>query len=137
MNMSLFYKIINIAAGIAWIVLILFRNDPYITGVIIGWIVPTVLAATYSFFIYRSFASKEKGTMLTFEGVKTLFRNPNVMMAGWIHYLAFDLFIGAWELRDSQQHGINFLFIFPCLLLTIAFGPIGFLAYILLRSFTA
>ena len=36
--------------------------------------------------------------------VATLFGKPELLLAGWIHYLAFDLFIGAWEVRDAQRN---------------------------------
>jgi hypothetical protein len=54
-------------------------------------------------------------------------------MAGWLHYLAFDLFIGAWEVRDAQRHGIPHLLVIPCLLLTFLLGPIGLLCYMAAR----
>jgi hypothetical protein len=57
-----------------------------------------------------------------------------VLLAGWIHYLAFDLFVGSWEVRDAQRVGIHHLFVVPCLVLTVLFGPIGLLLYLLLRA---
>ena len=52
---------------------------------------------------------------------------------GWIHYLAFDLFIGSWEVRDSQRHDIHHLLVVPCLILTFWAGPAGLLVYLLIR----
>ena len=57
-----------------------------------------------------------------------------MLLAGWIHYLAFDLFIGGWETRDAVRNGIPHLLVIPCLLLTFMLGPIGLLAYFALRS---
>jgi hypothetical protein len=51
-----------------------------------------------------------------------------------VHYLAFDLFIGAWEVRDSQRMKIPHLLVVPCLLLTFVFGPVGLLMYLTLRG---
>ena len=62
-----------------------------------------------------------------------LFANPFALLAGWVHYLAFDLFIGAWEVRDAQQHQVPHLAVVPCLLLTFLFGPAGLLLYFVLR----
>ena len=47
--------------------------------------------------------------------------------------LAFDLFIGAWEVRDAQKHQVPHLAFVPCLLLTFLFGPVGLLLYFILR----
>jgi hypothetical protein len=66
--------------------------------------------------------------------VSALFSNPWVLLAGWTHYLAFDLFIGGWEVRDAQRRGIPHLFIVPALVLTFLFGPAGLLLYLAIRS---
>ena len=58
-----------------------------------------------------------------------LFTMPEIALAGWIHYLAFDLFVGAWEVRTARREGIAFLLVLPCLALTFLFGPAGFLAF--------
>ncbi len=65
--------------------------------------------------------------------VDRLFRDPYLLLAGWIHYLAFDLFIGAWEVRDAGRLGVPHLLVVPCLALTFLFGPVGLLAYFVIR----
>jgi hypothetical protein len=69
------------------------------------------------------------GGFSTLEGVATLFSNPWALLAGWIHYLAFDLLIGTWEVRDAREQGLSHLFLVPCLVLTFLFGPAGWLLY--------
>jgi hypothetical protein len=66
--------------------------------------------------------------------VAALFSVPAALLAGWIHYLAFDLFIGSWEVRDSQRLKISHWLVVPCLVLTFLFGPIGLALYLLLRA---
>jgi hypothetical protein len=65
--------------------------------------------------------------------VAALFENHWLLLAGWVHYLAFDLFIGSWEVRDAAKNGIAHWMVIPCLVLTFLFGPIGLLLYFLLR----
>jgi hypothetical protein len=57
-----------------------------------------------------------------------------LLLAGWIHYLAFDLFVGSWEARDARQRGVPHLALVPCLALTFLFGPAGWLLYGAVRS---
>ena len=57
-----------------------------------------------------------------------------LLLAGWVHYLAFDLFIGAWETRDAMARGVPRLLLAPCLVLTFMLGPIGLLCYHVLRA---
>jgi hypothetical protein len=60
-----------------------------------------------------------------------------MVLADWIHYLAFDLFVGVWEVKDAQAKNISHWFVIPCLFLTFMLGPIGFLLYSILRLFLA
>jgi hypothetical protein len=62
-----------------------------------------------------------------------LLSQPHAALAGWIHYLAFDLFVGAWESRDAQRLGISPILVAPCLFLTLMAGPVGLLLYAILR----
>lgn len=57
------------------------------------------------------------------EDIAHLFQDPAIMAAGWLHYLAFDLFMG-----------IPHVFVVPCLVLTFGAGPIGWLAYFAVRT---
>ena len=63
-----------------------------------------------------------------------LFTNPEIALAGWLHYLAFDLLIGAWEVRTARREAIPHLLVLPCLALTFLFGPAGFLPFLALRA---
>ncbi len=51
----------------------------------------------------------------------------------WIHAVVFDLFVGAWILRDAQRRSLPHLAIVPCLGLTLFAGPAGLVAYLALR----
>ena len=73
------------------------------------------------------------GTTTTLAGVTTLFSSPWLLVAGWLHYLAFDLLIGTWEARDSVGRGVPRWALVPCLFLTLMFGPAGWLAYRIVR----
>ncbi len=66
--------------------------------------------------------------------VRALFSVDRALVAGWIHYLAFDLFIGAWQTRDARALGIAQWAVLPCLVLTFLFGPLGLGLYLLLRT---
>jgi hypothetical protein len=65
--------------------------------------------------------------------VYMLFGNRHALLAGWIHYLGFDLFIGAWQVTQARRHSIPHLVVVPCLFLTFWFGPIGFALFLIIR----
>jgi Domain of unknown function (DUF4281) len=66
--------------------------------------------------------------------VAALFTNRWLLLAGWVHYLAFDLLIGSWETRDAQERGVPHLLLVPCLFFTFMFGPAGWLLYMGIRT---
>jgi hypothetical protein len=66
--------------------------------------------------------------------VEKLFSVPSLLLAGWVHYLAFDLLVGRWEIDDAAVQGLAAWWLLPCLALTFLAGPIGFLLYLVLRA---
>ncbi len=92
-----------------------------------------ILSAIYLYFI-ASHMQGAQGGFGSLADVTLLFQKPELLLAGWIHYLAFDLFIGAWEVRDAQRLEIPHLVVIPCLIMTFMLGPIGLLFYIAIRS---
>jgi Domain of unknown function (DUF4281) len=73
------------------------------------------------------------GGFSTLAGVTALFSKAGNVMMGWTHYLAFDLFIGSWEVEDAPKRGIPHWVMIPILFLTLMMGPIGLLAYFIVR----
>ena len=69
-----------------------------------------------------------------FDSIKAAFAKEEVMLIGWIHFLAFDLAVGMWELRDAQRRAMPHLWLVPCLVFTLMFGPVGFLLYMGIRT---
>ena len=100
--------------------------------------IPALLAIMYAFYLFSSSGSSGLNFMsfATLKGVMTLFEKggERVMLAGWIHYLAFDLVAGSWILRDGQQRGIAHGWLVPCLLFCFMLGPTGLLLYVIVRA---
>jgi hypothetical protein len=67
------------------------------------------------------------------EQVAQLFENRALLLAGWVHYLVFDLFTGSWETRDAAARGIPLWAVIPCLVLTFLLGPVGLMFYLAMR----
>ena len=123
----------NAVALLAWIMLAVLPGRPWVTKMITTKVVPSLFAVLYTA-IAVSLFGRTSGGFSTLAGVGMLFSNPWLLLAGWVHYLAFDLLVGSWELQDAQQHGISHLLVLPCLALTFLFGPAGWLLYTILRS---
>ena len=123
----------NAVALLAWIMLAVLPGRPWVTKMITTKVVPSLFAVLYTA-IALSLFGRTSGGFSTLAGVGMLFSNPWLLLAGWVHYLAFDLLVGSWELQDAREHGISHLLVLPCLALTFLFGPAGWLLYTILRS---
>jgi hypothetical protein len=115
-----------------WLLLIFVPRWRWTARLICAVILPLLFALLYLYIILTHFMSSE-GDFNSLAGVLKLFENPYNLLAGWVHYLAFDLFIGSWEVRDAQKVGLHHLMVVPCLILTFIFGPLGLLLYFTLR----
>ena len=129
------FSLLNLIAVAGWLPLIFLPRQRW-TPTVVPIVVPCVLAVVYVVLIARTLPSSEGG-FSSLAGVRLLFANPWALLAGWTHYLAFDLFIGGWELRDAQHHGVPHLLVVPALVLTFLLGPAGLLFYLAIRSMTA
>lgn len=94
--------------------------------------IPLALGVSYAWFLTQGWGT-EGASFSSLAGVMAFFADPNAALAAWIHFLVFDLFIGAWEVRDARRRGISHWFVVPCLFFTLMAGPIGLLAYLLVR----
>ncbi len=99
------------------------------------FIIPFGLSIVYAALVLTSFGTIEGGGFGSLSQVKTLFSNDTALLGGWIHYLAFDLFIGAWIARKSDEIGVSRILQAPILLATFMLGPLGLLLFLTLKSF--
>jgi ABA4-like protein len=127
------FSILNGMTLAAWLPLVFLPRKRWATSVV-PVVIPCVLAVIYVGLV-ASTMPRSEGGFSSLAGVRALFDNPWALLAGWTHYLAFDLFIGGWEVRDAQQRGIPHLLVVPALILTFLVGPAGLLFYLTIRWF--
>jgi hypothetical protein len=132
MELNLLFKLGSSIALLGWILLLLspwfFRYGLMINRCLIV----IVLAIAYSALVLVHWGQLQGG-FDTLDNVILLFSQPEAVVAGWLHYLAFDLFVGCWIVQQSKQEQVPFLLIIPCLLLTFMFGPAGYLLFTIVR----
>jgi hypothetical protein len=125
------FSIVNMTAIAGWALLVFLPRQRW-ASLASGGGIPILLALAYVVLVAGAWAESD-GSFSTLQGVATLFSNPWLLLAGWIHYLAFDLLVGNWEARDARTRGVPHLLLVPCLLLTFLFGPAGWLLYLGVR----
>lgn len=117
----------------AWILLAVAPRWKLTRVLIFSAWIPMLLALAYvSAFIF-AWPLPADGSFNNLAGVMRFFQDPYLVVAGWIHYLAFDLFVGCWEVRDAERQRIPHLVVVPCLFLTLMLGPVGLFVYFAIR----
>jgi hypothetical protein len=122
----------NLVALVGWAGLALFPGRRAVVDGLCGLAIPALLGIAYAGLVAAFFAGADGG-FSSLASVKALFGSEPLLLAGWLHYLAFDLFIGAWEVRVARAEGIPHLLVLPSLALTFLFGPIGLLLFLAVR----
>jgi len=120
------FQAANMLALVSWVLLVA-RPRAAMVQRLTGTVVPVMLAVMYVVLV-APFIGRA-GDFNSLAGVSGLFANPWALLAGWIHYLAFDLLTGVWEVRDAARRGVPHWLVVPCLALTFLFGPAGWLLY--------
>jgi hypothetical protein len=126
------FMIANPLALMGWLALAIAPLAPRLIDLFAGWVLPGLLSLGYAVLMLVHFADAPGGFQ-TLAAVQALFTDGDVALAGWMHYLAFDLFIGAWILRDARREGFAHWVVLPILPFVFLVGPAGFVAYVALK----
>jgi hypothetical protein len=134
MSASQLFSLANPFALLGWAVLVLavVLKRPWWRDAIAGTAWPVLLSVLYIAALAVGWGTT-RGGFSSLAGVRELFSSDWALLAGWVHYLAFDLFVGAWIAAQTEQAKLSRLFLIPILPLTFLFGPMGFFLFIVLR----
>jgi hypothetical protein len=130
--MEIVFQIVNSAALISWILIIAFPKSTVLKNVIqYGFI--SLLGITYVVLISSTLTEMKPDSFGTLANIKALFTDDTMVTAGWIHYLAFDLFVGLYIINQGIQLKMKRWKYTLCLPFTFMFGPTGLLIFYLFK----
>lgn len=127
------FSIASTAAMAGWLALLLLPRWPVLVSVLRYGLIGA-LSVAYAVLIMLFFFRVEGGGFNTIGEVRALFMSDGGLLAGWVHYLAFDLFVGIWIAGEADRIGMSRLPQIPILIATLMFGPIGLLIYLASRA---
>lgn len=138
-NAETLFSLASATALLGWALLALAvflrARAPLVTA---ARLVAALLAGLYVALLVRGVALgpglPEGAGFSTLAGVEALFARREAILGGWVHFLAFDLFVGSWEAEDAGKRRMPGWLILPCLFLTLMAGPAGLLLYLLLAA---
>jgi hypothetical protein len=133
MDFNQMFSIASTAAMIGWVMLIFLPRWPALIALLrYGLIGALSLAYAVLTFVY--FFRVDGGGFGSIAQVRALFMSDPVLVLGWVHYLAFDLFVGLWIAEKADAAKVSRILQAPILLLTFLFGPVGLVAFYLAQG---
>lgn len=143
MNWELIFTIANAAALPFWLLLAIGPRSEMVKRIILyggcG-----LLALAYAILLVGSLSGlipdpADNGgsgpDFTNLSGIMAIFASPSGATIGWIHYLAFDLFVGLWVACNADSRNIGRMVQLPLLFFCAMSGPLGLLLYLALRQF--
>lgn len=136
MDWALIFRLANLFALLCWVVLILAPRREIIFTLLRD-VAVGLLCLLYASVLIMMMASpppgSEGGDFSSIEGVRTLFASDPGVTLGWVHYLAFDLFVGLWVAKTADEIALSRIVQAPILAATFIFGPAGLLIFFIVR----
>lgn len=128
------FQLASLAALGGWSVLILLPTWSHGPRLVLG-VAVVLLCVLYGVSLLQALTSRGERSMgkpgfFTLRGVLALFSNPKAVLAAWIHILAFDLMVGLHIQQQGAAQGIGHLWLVPCYLMAMIFGPLGLLLFL-------
>ena len=133
---ELAYSAINALILPPWLLLIFAPKWSWTRRIVHSALYPLVLALIYVGFIAWAIATTtlpDGAGFTTLDGLMKLFASPVGVLAGWTHYLVFDLFVGAWIGRDSLRRRASHMSTAVSQIVTLFAGPLGLAIWLLVR----
>jgi hypothetical protein len=132
-NADLVFKVANWIVLAGWLALLLapLRRDALVMA---ARVAAAAVAAIYVVLLVRGLSVgpglPDGAGFSTLDGVVALLSRREAILGGWVHFLAFDLFVGSWMAEDAPKAGVPHWLLVPLLGLTLMAGPAGLLLYL-------
>lgn len=135
MTMSLLFTLSFMLVAPFWGLMMLAPRWSWTQKIMQSPWVAAPAALLYAVLVLPQFMSVFPAVLMpSLDGIRTLLATEIGTTIGWVHFLAFDLFVGRWAYLDSRQRNISPLLMAPILFMVLMLGPIGFLLYMLVRQ---
>ncbi|HXS18751.1 MAG TPA: ABA4-like family protein [Polyangiaceae bacterium] len=133
MSDELIFQVANRSVLLPWALLALFPHRTWTRRLVHSGLFCAVLALGYATLLILDYPGPEGANFSSLAGVARIFTSPKTLIAAWVHYLAFDLFVGSWIVRDARRHNLAHAWTLPSLFATLMLGPLGLLSWLGLR----
>lgn len=132
MSASDIFSICNLVILAGWLLLLMMPNWKYTSSIILNFLL-VLFAVLYTFLLVQDFGQMSLDSFNSLAKLKVLFQSDSAVLAGWVHYLIFDLFVGTYIVSTSIKIGLP-RWVYTCIL-PFAFmcGPISYLIFVMVK----
>jgi hypothetical protein len=123
------FSFANIAILPVWLLLIFLPRHEITRWLTGNYVIQMILALMYTFLIV-GYIGEGEGGFGSLQEIRKGFESDAILLAGWIHYIIFDSFVGTWIVRDAEKNNIPHIRIVVPLVFTLLLGPVGLLLYL-------
>jgi len=125
-----------------WLMLIIIPNSKFTQFFLNSVVIPLILTTAYIYIVYQIFILDEPffdvfKIYVSLDNLYTLFSVENFLLVFWLHFLALNLFLGNWIVRNGIKYNMPRGLIIVPLILVYFTGPLGLVLYWFLRIFYA
>lgn len=125
------FQLVNLAALPFWMLMLLAPSWGVTRRVMESFAAPLLFAVIYTVMVVPGLMDVLPKLMRPdLDTIATLLGDRRATVIAWVHFLAFDLFVGRWEYLDARERGLTHWLLAPCLFLTLMLGPLGLLCYL-------
>lgn len=132
LDFNVLFLFSNIAIMPLWLLLIAFPKKDFTRWLAYNYLIQMILALMY-IFLMITYIGEGNGGMSSLEEIRKGFNHDAILLAGWIHYIIFDSFVGTWMVYDAEKNKIPHIRIIVPLVFTLLLGPVGFLLYFIYK----
>ena len=99
-----------------------------------GVAIPMIMGTLYGALMLANFAGAEGAGYGSLTQVRAFMNYDPTLLAGWLHYLCFDLVVATYIAIEADKIGIVRIVQIPILLATFLFGPVGFVLFLVTKG---
>jgi hypothetical protein len=118
---------------LGWLLLLVFPLWRYTQVINLNGMI-IILAILYTYMIGKGIQNFDPNSFSTLANVKLLFQSDDAVAAGWLHYLAYDLFVGTYIVKESVKLFIPRWIYTLILPFAFMFGPVGYLIFFIVKT---
>lgn len=133
METNFLFDLMNGLAMIGWIFLFVLPKKQITQQLLYSGLWPGILAVSYVVCLIVAITSIGTPSFSTIDDIKQIFSSDWGILTGWVHYLCFDMLVGIWISRNSQQKNIPHGWVILPLFFTFMLGPLGWIIYLVIR----